>query len=347
MTAKRIAVTLLAVIGLAHLYILSFAFLPAPQTWTMTGRLMAGDTLSKTRVELDDISPYLIAAVIAAEDARFCTHHGIDREAIEKAIEHNKKGGRRRGGSTITQQTAKNLFFWNGGGILRKAGEAYVALLIDALWPKSTIMQHYMNVAEWGDGIFGAEAAAQARFGKSASALTSYEAALLASVLPSPNKWRLDPPSEFVTGRARTINARLKVTAREGYGDCVLKNHQGYSPAKFAVPRPKETDNAQAPKADASVQPDDKSATEASTLEDVLSQAEVAAEAARLQKEAGPDSKADTSQSDNININNLDVDNDTSLPNELSPETMDAPAIAAPRDIRPQALKDASPTVDD
>jgi monofunctional biosynthetic peptidoglycan transglycosylase len=285
-TIKKVAVASLALIGLAHLYILSFAFLPAPQTWTMTGRVMEGETLSQQRVDLEDISPYLIAAVIAAEDARFCSHHGIDREAIEKAIEHNKKGGRRRGGSTITQQTAKNLFFWNGGGMVRKAGEAYVALLIDAAWPKSTIMQHYLNIAEWGDGIFGAEAAAQARFGKSASALTSYEAALLASVLPSPNKWRLDPPSEFVGARARTINARLKVTAREGFGDCVLSLHPAYKRANFGVVRPEATKDKLAPKSE--------NLSKDTSLEDILTQAEVATKTARLEEGEVAESSKDS-----------------------------------------------------
>jgi len=197
--------------------------LPSPRTLTMTQRVLAGQTLQRQNIKLEDVSPHLIAAVIASEDARFCAHHGIDFDAVEKAIEHNKKGRRRRGGSTLTQQTAKNLFFWNGGGMARKAGEAYTALLIDAAWPKTKIIEHYLNIAEWGDGIFGAEAASQTRFGKSAKDLTAYEAALLASVLPSPNKWRVDPPSPFVSSRARTINARLKIIAREGFGDCVLK----------------------------------------------------------------------------------------------------------------------------
>lgn len=235
---KRTAIAAAALISAAHLYVIAFGILPSPRTHTMTQRVMVGQTLERQNVKIEDISPYLIAAVIAAEDARFCVHNGIDREAVMDAIEHNKKGGKRRGGSTITQQTAKNLFFWNGGGMARKAGEAYAALLIDTLWSKPRIMEHYLNIAEWGDGIFGAEAAAQSRFGKPASALTSYQAALLASVLPSPNKWRLDPPSQFIAGRARTINARLKVTVREGFGDCVLENHPAYKISDFRTVRP-------------------------------------------------------------------------------------------------------------
>ncbi len=218
----------------AHLYVLYLGLFPAPTTMTMMQRSAAGETIKRDAVKLHDISPYLIAAVIAAEDGRFCSHHGIDRKALEKAIEDNKAGGRRRGASTITQQTAKNLFLWNGGGVARKAAEAYAALLIDLLWSKETIMEHYLNIAEWGNGIFGAEAAAQARFGKSAKDLSKREAALLASVLPSPNKWRLDPPGEFVAGRAGTVQARMNVTGSQGYGDCVLNGHPGYDARDFA-----------------------------------------------------------------------------------------------------------------
>ena len=239
----------------------------------MTGRVLSGESLQRQNVKIEDVSPLLISAIIAAEDARFCSHPGIDREAIEKAIEDNKKGGRRRGGSTITQQTAKNLFFWNGGGIARKAGEAYAALLIDALWTKKRIMEHYLNIAEWGDGIFGAQAASQARFGKTASALTSHEAALLASVLPSPNKWRLDPPSEFVRGRAHTVNARSKVTAREGYADCVLLKHPAFNRNDFraATPPPKadpkfEQKTEFAP----DIQPETNGETKPSLTEDIV-----------------------------------------------------------------------------
>ena len=219
----------------AHLYVLFLGLFPAPTTINIIKRAQTEGNVQRENVKLDDVSPYLIAAVIAAEDARFCSHHGIDRQALAQAIEDNKEGGRRRGASTITQQTAKNLFFWNGGGMMRKAGEAYAALLIDLLWSKETIMQHYLNIAEWGDGIFGAQAAAQARFGKSAKDLSQYEAALLASVLPSPNKWRVDPPGDYVRGRAVTVQVRMNVTGAQGYGDCVLAGHPGFDARDFGV----------------------------------------------------------------------------------------------------------------
>ena len=115
---------------------------------------------------------------MGGEDSRFCEHPGIDFEAVQDALDDNAEGGRRRGGSTITQQTAKNVFLWNGGGYFRKAIEAYFALYTNVVWGKRRTMEIYLNVAEWGDGIFGAEAAAQARFGKSAKDLTKREAAL-------------------------------------------------------------------------------------------------------------------------------------------------------------------------
>lgn len=194
-------------------------FLAVHGTWNMILR-PGGTDLQKQWVPLEEISPHLVRAVIAAEDSRFCQHIGIDFTAIQTALEDNQAGGRRRGGSTLTQQTAKNVFLWNGGGYARKAVEAWFALYIDAIWPKHRILEVYLNIAEWGDGIFGAEAAAQARFGKSAADLTSYEAALLAAVLPSPNKWRVDPPGPYVRGRASTLQQRARVVANEGLARC-------------------------------------------------------------------------------------------------------------------------------
>ena len=218
----RIFKVLLWVFVAAHLYLLLLRFVPVPGTALMVQRSLQGETINKNWTRLEDISPHMVSAVIAAEDARFCQHEGIDLKAIEKAIEDNAKGGRRRGGSTISQQTAKNVFLWNGGGIARKGAEAWFTPVADFVWGKRRTMEIYLNVAEWGDGIFGVEAAAHARFNKSAADLTQWEAALLAAVLPSPNKWRVDPPTEYVKGRARTLNARLQVVRNEGYANCVL-----------------------------------------------------------------------------------------------------------------------------
>lgn len=213
-----------AVFVLFHLYALILRFAPNPGTLLMTQRAMQGQDVERDWVSLDKISPRLVYAVIAAEDAKFCTHGGIDWEAIEKAREWNAKNPdrSRRGGSTISQQTAKNVFFWNGGGMPRKAGEAWMTYVIETVWGKRRIMEMYLNVAEWGDGLFGAEAAAQARFGKSAADLTEREAALLAAVLPSPNKWSADNPGPYVRRRASSIQGRMRVVANEGYAACVF-----------------------------------------------------------------------------------------------------------------------------
>ena len=213
---------LIAILILVHVYALALKWVPVPGTILMTQRTIAGEDFRRAIVPLEDISPNLVTAVIAAEDSRFCEHDGIDFQAVQKAIDERQAGGRLRGASTITQQTAKNVFFWNGGGFVRKAGEAWFALGIDTVWGKRRVMEQYLNTIEWGDGIFGAEAAARVRFGKPASDLTQYEAALLASVLPNPNDWRLDPPGGYVSQRAGTVQSRMGVVARQGLDDCVL-----------------------------------------------------------------------------------------------------------------------------
>ena len=217
------AVRILAGLFVAfHLYALALIWLPIPGTVLMMQRAMEGQTVRRDAVPLSEISPHLVRAVIAAEDTRFCEHNGIDRAAIEKALEERRQGKGTRGASTITQQTAKNVFLWNGGGVPRKLGDMWMGVFIDLFWGKARVMEAYLNVAEWGDGLFGAEAAAQARFGKSAADLTEREAALLAAVLPSPNKWRVDPPGPYVSKRAGTLQARMRVVHSQGLAACVL-----------------------------------------------------------------------------------------------------------------------------
>jgi len=205
-----------------HVYAVALKFVPVPGTVLMVQRSLAGEDIRRDWTRLEDISPYIVDAVIGGEDGRFCEHKGIDFEAIEQALEDNQDGGKRRGGSTITQQTAKNVFFWNGGGYVRKAGEAWMASFVDFVWGKRRTMEIYLNVAEWGDGIFGIEAASQIRFGKPAKDLTQQEAALLAAVLPSPNKWRVDPPGNYVRGRAGTLRQRMNVVRDSRYSGCIL-----------------------------------------------------------------------------------------------------------------------------
>ena len=208
------------VIGL-HLYAIALRAIPVPGTILMGQRALSGETIRKDWTPIENISPHLPRAIMGGEDSRFCEHSGIDFKAIKSAFEDNADGGRRRGGSTISQQTSKNVFLWNGGGYARKALEAWAAIYTNTVWGKRRTMEIYLNVAEWGDGIFGAEAAAQARFGKSAKDLTPREAALLAAVLPSPNKWRVDPPSQFVGGRASTLMQRAEVIRTSRYDACL------------------------------------------------------------------------------------------------------------------------------
>ena len=160
--------------------------------------------------DLPAISPQLPIAMVAAEDQRFPSHRGFDLDAIEKARERNARGGRVRGASTITQQVAKNLYLWKGGGYLRKGIEAWYAVLIEATWPKRRILEEYANVAEFGDGVYGAVAAAQTFFGKPASALTAHEAARLAAVLPNPRRYSAARPGPYVQRRAAWIQRQVR-----------------------------------------------------------------------------------------------------------------------------------------
>lgn len=167
--------------------------------------------------DADRISKQLPLALVAAEDQRFPTHNGFDLEAIEKARTNNAKGRKVRGGSTITQQLAKNLFLWRGRSWVRKALEAWYTVLIEALWPKARIMEVYMNVIEYGDGVYGAQAASRRFFGKDASALGSAEAARLAAVLPNPRRYDAAKPGPYVQRRTRAIQRQMHALGGPAY----------------------------------------------------------------------------------------------------------------------------------
>ena len=160
--------------------------------------------------DLDDISPHLPVAMVAAEDQNFANHHGFDLKAVEKARVHNAKGRKVRGASTISQQVAKNLFLWRGGGYVRKGIEAWYTLLIELLWPKTRILEVYANVAEFGDGIYGAQAAARSYWHKDASQLSAAESARLAAVLPSPRRYSVARPGPYVQRRAHWIQRQSR-----------------------------------------------------------------------------------------------------------------------------------------
>jgi monofunctional glycosyltransferase len=180
-----------------------------PVSTLMLYRWLTGQPASRIVVPIDSISPYLSRAVIAAEDSRFCQHFGVDWIAIQDVIDEADEGGPSRGASTIAMQTAKNVFLWPGRSYIRKGLEIPLALVTDALWSKRRVMEVYLNVAEWGDGIFGAEAAAQKHFHKSAKSLSPREAALLAAVLPNPVRFDAGRPSAYVSRRAATLMARM------------------------------------------------------------------------------------------------------------------------------------------
>jgi monofunctional glycosyltransferase len=151
----------------------------------------------------------LARAVIASEDSRFCLHRGIDLGAVQDALDDYEETGRLRGASTITMQVARNLFLWPGGGFVRKGLEAPLALALDAVWPKRRIIEVYLNIAEMGPGLFGAEAAARQHFGVPARQLNETQAARLAAILPSPNRWNAARPTAYIERRTGVIRGRV------------------------------------------------------------------------------------------------------------------------------------------
>ena len=205
-------------VGLSIALVVLFRFVPVPVTATMA---LDGNGIIKDWEPLGNIDRNMVRAVIAGEDGKFCTHDGFDREAIEKAIERNAKGGRIRGGSTISQQTAKNVFLWQGGGYFSKGLEAWFTLLIENIWGKRRIMEVYLNVAETGIGTYGAEAGAQRYYHHSAARLSRTEAARIAAVLPLPKARAAVDPGGFTRRYGNTIAARIGQVRRDGLDACV------------------------------------------------------------------------------------------------------------------------------
>lgn len=203
------------------LWVVAYSFIPPPITATMLGDVFAGRGLSKDWMSIDEIDPVMARAVIAAEDAKFCSHSGFDREAIEKAIKNNARGRRIRGGSTISQQTAKNAFLWQGGGFFRKGLEAYFTLLIENIWGKRRIMEVYLNIAETGIGTYGVNAGSQRYFGHDASEMTSVEAARIAAILPLPKKRDAAAPKGYTRRYGNRIKARTGVVKRDALDACL------------------------------------------------------------------------------------------------------------------------------
>lgn len=203
------------------LLLLVFRFVPIPGTPEMLVSLIQGKGAHYEWV--GDVSPRLERAVIAAEDQNFCSHNGFDWAAIEKAVQDHKRHPNKplRGASTISQQTARTLFLVPMRSWVRKGLEAYLTVMIEALWPKKRILDAYLNLVDWGDGIFGAQAAARAYFGTDAAELTGAEAARLAAILPNPHKWRAARPGRYVARRAATLQGRSAMVVRDGLNACL------------------------------------------------------------------------------------------------------------------------------
>ncbi|WP_054179028.1 monofunctional biosynthetic peptidoglycan transglycosylase [Trabulsiella odontotermitis] len=217
-----------AVLLLAVLWgggILLFSFMPVPFSAVMVERQIGawfrgdfGYVAHSDWVSMDEISPLMGLAVIAAEDQKFPEHWGFDMAAIEKALSHNERHETRiRGASTLSQQTAKNMFLWDGRSWLRKGLEAGLTVGIETLWTKRRILTVYLNVAEFGEGTFGVEAAAQRYFHKPASRLTMSEAALLAAVLPNPLRFKASAPSGYVRSRQAWILRQMRQLGGESF----------------------------------------------------------------------------------------------------------------------------------
>jgi monofunctional biosynthetic peptidoglycan transglycosylase len=199
-----------------------YRFVPPPMTFLMVQRLFEGRGFDRRWAPLEAISPTLVRAVVAAEDARFCEHHGFDIAAIRKAMAANERGGKLRGGSTISQQTAKNVFLWPHRDWIRKGLETYFTGLIELMWGKPRIMEVYLNSIEWGPGVYGAEAAAQRNFHVSAARLTPAQAARLAAIVPKPLAWKAARPGPYVKRRSGSINRNARAVLRQGLTECVL-----------------------------------------------------------------------------------------------------------------------------
>jgi monofunctional biosynthetic peptidoglycan transglycosylase len=216
---RWIGIGIVGFLALSLVWVLLYRFVAPPFTFTMWGDSSGA---ARTWVPIERIDRNMIRAVIAAEDGKFCTHHGFDRDAIEAAMRRNAAGGRTiRGGSTISQQTAKNAFLWQGGGFVRKGLEAWFTLLMETTWTKRRIMEVYLNVAETGIGTYGVEAGAQRYFGHSADRLTPEEAARLAAILPLPKRREAVDPAGFTRRYGAIIQRRMAQVAREGLDACV------------------------------------------------------------------------------------------------------------------------------
>lgn len=218
---RALAILFLLAMPAPVLLLLLFRYVPVPGTPEMLISLAQGKGLHYSWT--DDIAPILGRAVIGAEDQNFCTHHGFDWKSIDAAVKAHERNPKRRlrGASTISQQTARTLFLVPMRSWLRKGLEAYLTVLIEALWPKKRILDAYLNLVDWGHGNFGAEAAAENYFGVDAASLSREQAVRLAAILPDPNKWNAVHPGRYVARRTHTLTARSGEVTRDRLDFCV------------------------------------------------------------------------------------------------------------------------------
>jgi len=217
LVARWLAAVVLAWLALTVVLVGALRFVAPPFTAMMLAQPASFSDIDYRWVSRDEINEAAVRAVIAAEDQRFFDHHGIDFASLQDAIEDYRNGDGLRGASTITQQVAKNVFLWPGRSFLRKALEAYFALLLEVLLPKERILEIYLNIAELGPQIFGVEAAAQRFFGTSAARLTPQQAALLAAVLPNPQRLSVAKPSPYVRGRQAWVLGQMRLLDARGH----------------------------------------------------------------------------------------------------------------------------------
>lgn len=218
--AKKVA---LWFFGISIFLVIVFKWVPVPFTPLMITRAIENKMDGKEMVcshdwvPLSEISVNMQKAVIASEDGTFLSHNGFDFKAMQKAFKNNNRGRKLKGGSTISQQTAKNIFLWQGRSYIRKGLEAYFTLLIEVIWGKERIMEVYLNSIEMGEGVYGAEAAAQYWYGTSAANLTKNQAAGIAAILPNPRKYKATNSSSYIENRKSKIVRIMRHTAKPEY----------------------------------------------------------------------------------------------------------------------------------
>jgi monofunctional biosynthetic peptidoglycan transglycosylase len=217
---RTVAIVFAFLVPIPILLILLFRFVPIPVTPQIAIGFVSGDPVHYSWAG-EDISPYLGRAVIGSEDQKFCFHDGFDWQSIDQAMKAHERGRPLRGASTISQQTARTVFLTPVRSWIRKGMEAYLTVLMEALWPKKRILTVYLNLVDWGHGNFGAEAAARAYFGTDAANLSRAQAARLAAILPDPDEWNAARPGPYVASRTGTIISRMAEVTRDGLDYCV------------------------------------------------------------------------------------------------------------------------------